>query len=335
MDPSIASRFNETILRAGMRRFETDPDSAEVLDGFESFIYRFERPDGRFVLRVGHSSRRSPDLIQGEVDWIDHLAQGGAGVARAIRSREGHLVEQVEDGQGGSFLFTAFVHAPGGPPHSGQINELLFQNYGRLIGRIHRLSQTYVPADPAWRRPEWDSPLNCTGERQMPAQESQALSRYRVVLSSLKALPRDPQSYGLIHQDAHPGNFFVADDGSLTLFDFDDCVYGHFIYDIAMVLFYTSTNERDPVEFTARFMPVFLSAYREENRLDPRWLDALPLFMKLREIELFAAILFSFPDGGYTAHPWTARYMNGRRERILSDAPFIQFDWASLAGYLS
>ncbi len=42
----------------------------------------------------------------------------------------------------------------------------------------------------------------------------------------------------MIHQDAHTGNLFVDDDYTMTLFDFDDCVYGHFIYDIAMVLFY-------------------------------------------------------------------------------------------------
>ena len=44
----------------------------------------------------------------------------------------------------------------------------------------------------------------------------------------------------MIHQDAHLGNLFVDDNYTLTLFDFDDCVYGHFIYDIAMVLFYSA-----------------------------------------------------------------------------------------------
>ncbi|OGO67799.1 MAG: hypothetical protein A2Z49_00430 [Chloroflexi bacterium RBG_19FT_COMBO_56_12] len=334
MDPKIASRFNDNILQTAMRCYNILSDQVELLDGFESFIYKFRRPDGQFILRIGHSDRRSPDLIRGEVDWINYLAAGGATVARAILSENGNLVEPVEDGQGGEFLCTAFVHAPGAEIHRDQINDRLYRNYGRLIGRMHALAKTYRISNPAWKRYAWDSTENNTAERQMPAKEVLAMEKYRSVLAHLRSLPRDTDGYGMIHQDAHPGNFFVDDEYCITLFDFDDCVYGHFIYDIAMVLFYTSIGEPDPAEYTERFMPVFLSGYREENRLNPAWLPELPHFMKLREIDLFAAIHFSFADGDNPDHPWAARYMKGRREKIEGNTPFITFDWLSLAPYL-
>jgi Ser/Thr protein kinase RdoA (MazF antagonist) len=334
MDPKIAARFNDGILGSAMSYYNIANDQIELLDGFESFIYKFQRPDGKFILRIGHSDRRSPDLIHGEVDWINYLADGGASVAKAILSENGNLVEEVEDGQGAKFLCTAFVHAPGGPVRREQINEKLYRNYGRLLGRIHALSKTYQVSNPAWKRYAWDDPENNTADRQLPAKEGPALERYRAVEAHLRGLPRDPEGYGMIHQDAHPGNFFVDDDYCITLFDFDDCVYGHFIYDIAMVLFYTSIGEPDPVAFTGSFMPVFLSGYREENKLDPAWLPELPYFMKLREIDLFAVILFSFADGENPDHPWSRRYMQGRRARIEGDVPFIDFDWPSLAQYL-
>ncbi len=304
------------------------------MDGFESFIYKFYRGDGQFILRIGHSSRRSPDLIRGEVDWINYLAANGASVAQAILSENGRLVEPVDDGQGGEFLCTAFQHAPGQEVRRDQINDRLFHNYGRLIGRMHALAKTYHVSNPAWQRYAWDSPENNTAERQMPAKEVVALEKYRAVLAHLRTLRRDTEGYGMIHQDAHPGNFFVDDEYRITLFDFDDCVYGHFIYDIAMVLFYTAINETDPVDYTLRFMPVFLSGYCVENRLDPAWLVELPYFMKLREIDLFAAIHFSYADGDNPDHPWCRRYMQGRRARIENDTPFIIFDWSSLAQYL-
>ncbi len=334
MDPKIASRFNDNILQMALRQYNIASDQVEALDGFESFIYKLQRPDGQFILRIGHSGRRSPDLIRGEVDWINYLASGGATVARAILSENGNLVEPVADGMDGEFLCTAFVRAPGGPVRRDQINERLFLNYGRLVGRMHALAKRYRVSNPAWTRYAWDSPVNNTAERQMPAKEHLALEKYRAVLAHLRRLPRDTDGYGMIHQDAHPGNFFVDDEYRLTLFDFDDCVYGHFIYDIAMVLFYTSTGEPDAEEYTQRFMPVFLSGYREENRLDPDWLPALPYFMKLREIDLFAAIHFSYEDGDNPDHPWCARYMQGRREKIENDIPYISFDWDSLADYL-
>jgi Ser/Thr protein kinase RdoA (MazF antagonist) len=334
MDHQIASRFNDEILHAAMQRYHIGLAQIKSLDGFESFIYQFHRPDGNFILRIGHSSRRSPDLIRGEVDWINYLSAGGASVARAILSENGRLVEEIADGQGDEFLCTAFVHAPGSSIRREQVSDRLIRNYGRLLGRMHALAKTYHVANPGWQRYAWDSTENNTAERQMPAREALALETYRAVLAHLRTLPRDLDGYGMIHQDAHPGNFFVDDQDRLTLFDFDDCVYGHFIYDIAMVLFYTSIGEPDPVEYTARFMPVFLSGYRQENRLDPLWLAELPHFMKLREIDLFAAIHFSFADGDNPDNPWCAMYMKDRRAKIEGNVQFIDFDWCSLAPYL-
>jgi len=54
--------------------------------------------------------------------------------------------------------------------------------------------------------------------------------------------------------------------------------------------------------------------------------------LKLREIDLFAAILFTM--GENPADAWCAGYMRGRREKIINDVPFIDFDWESLAKYL-
>lgn len=334
MDPKIAARFNESMLSVALQRYGVETGQAHKLDGFESFIYRFERPDGKFILRIGHSGRRSAALIHGEVDWINHLAANNVRVARAIPSLRNELVEPIPDGVDGEFLCTAFVHAPGGPARGDSFNEKTFRNYGRLLGQMHRLARAYRVSNPAWRRHEWDSPENNTAESHMPARERLALEKYRAVSAHLQSLPRVPEGYGMIHQDAHPGNFFVTEDFDLTLFDFDDCVYGHFIYDIAMVLFYTAVNEKDSAEFTGRFMPIFFSGYREENQLDPAWLEQLPHFMKLREIDLFAVIHFSFEDGDNPDNPWCARYMQGRRARIENDVPFIEFDWKSLAKYL-
>jgi Ser/Thr protein kinase RdoA (MazF antagonist) len=333
MDPTIAARFNDKFLQAALRRYNISADNIELLDGFESFIYRFQRADGQFILRIGHSSRRSPNLIRGEVDWINYLAAGGTAVARAVLSEYGNLVESLDDGHGQEFLCTAFVHAPGKGVRREQINDCLVGNYGHLIGRMHALAKTYQVSEPDWRRYAWDGPENNTAERQMPTREVLALEKYHAVLAHLQSLSKEPEGYGMIHQDAHLGNIFMDNENQLTLFDFDDCVYGHFIYDIAMVLFYVSMGEPDPAAYTSWFMPLFLSAYRQENRLDPGWLPELPHFMKLREIDLFAAIHFSFLDGDHPDDPWCERFMKGRRERIEGDVPFITFDWSELAQY--
>ena len=333
MDPKITALFNDNILNAARKHYSNAADNIRLLDGFESFIYEFDRDDGQFILRIGHSNRRSPDLIRGEVDWINYLAAGSVTVAHAILSQTGNLVEPIEDGHGGQFLCTSFVKAQGGPARREHINERLFRNYGRLLGQMHYLAKTYQPSVSAWKRHAWDSPLNNTPDRQLPEEEKLIRQKYQSVFEHLQSLPRDTESYGMIHQDAHLGNLFVDEDYNLTLFDFDDCVHGHFIYDIAMVLFYIAMwDKNDMTNFTHRFMPAFLLEYRQHNRLDPHWLAELPYFLKLREIDLFAAILFTFgekPDGN-----WERNYMDGRREKIENDVPYIEYDWKSLEEYL-
>ncbi|MBK8986509.1 MAG: phosphotransferase [Chloroflexi bacterium] len=332
MEQIIRDRYSPGILEEARRRYGVAPDDITLLDGFESFIYAFRHHGADYILRLGHNHRRSPDLVRAEVDWINYLAARGAGVAQATLSENGELVELIADGAGGHFLATAFVKAAGGPVwQMGGWTEAFNLAYGRLLGRIHALSKMYRPSNPAWRRPQWDDPINNDVYAALSQEESAVAERYRAVFDHLLALPRTPDGYGMIHQDAHTGNLFVDENGRITLFDFDDCVYGHFAYDLAMVLFYAIVNREDAATFAQMFWPQFWRGYCEENALDGRWLEEIPFFMKLREIDLYAVLLRDVGLEGIEAHPWTAQFMRGRRERIENDIPCLAVDWPAFS----
>jgi amicoumacin kinase len=332
MEEKIRNRFNDTILAEARQRYGIDPEKTEELDGFESFIFSFNKQETPYILRLGHSLRRSPDLIRGEVDWINHLARGGAGVAKAINSDVGNLVELIPDGQGDYFLATAFVWAAGNFVWKMEgWTERFMLNYGRLIGKMHALTKQYALPDEAWRRPQWDDPIMTDTTSALPQLDPVALELNTANLATLRSLPTPPDAFGLIHQDAHTGNLFVDDQGQITLFDFDDCVYGHFIYDIAMVVFYAITNHPNPVEFCGRFWPLFWQGYCEENKLDPIWLKEMLPFMKLREIDLYGIILRDIPD--LSGDGWAAGFMRGRKEIIHAERPYIDFDFTQVTAH--
>ncbi len=320
LEKEIRDRYNDEILGEARRRFGIAPGEITLLDGFESFMYEYSQDGSDYILRVGHSRRRTPDQIRGEVDWINFLVAGRASVARAVESQNGALVEEIPDALDGRFLATAFVKAKGGPlwESGGWTNELI-ERYGKLLGRIHSLSKTYSVADPAWRRPTWDEEQRLIA----PLLEPDIAEKYHEVMGHLLALPRDRESYGMIHQDAHAGNFFVDGDGRITLFDFDDCVYGHFAYDLAMVLFYAVTNREDAAEFAADFWPKFMRGYYAENELDPAWQREIPYFMKLREIDLYVIILRDYDS--LAGDQWVETFLDGRRERILEGVSYVEF----------
>jgi Ser/Thr protein kinase RdoA (MazF antagonist) len=333
MEPSIKARYTDSALEEAMRRYGISGEHIRELDGFENFIYEYAQASGEFILRVGHSGRRREALVLGEVEWINYLADRGAGVARAVRSKRGNLVEALDDGEGEHFLATAFVKAEGVLPREAGWSPDLFETYGHTLGRMHALTKLYKPSNPAWKRPEWDDPEIQDIEQNLPAGETGVLECYHTLIEHLKTLPRDRDSYGLIHFDAHGYNFLVDRDGHITLFDFDDCSYGWFIYDIAIVLFYMLPGREDAAVFIEDFMSHFFKGYREENSLDPAWLAEIPQFLKMREIDLYAVIHRSY-DVDNLKDLWCARFMDGRKARIEQGIPVVDFDFTDLRRHL-
>jgi Ser/Thr protein kinase RdoA (MazF antagonist) len=333
LEQRIKQRYSPRILKDAMHRYGISRERMKELDGFESFIYEYSRGSGDFILRIGHSARRSEALIHGEVDWMNYLAGKGASVARAVRSDAGRLVEAFDDGHGDQFLATAFVRAAGKPPRQAGWTPALFETYGEVLGEMHALTKDYRPSNPAWKRPEWDDPTIQDIEQNLPAAETAVIEKYRELIEHLETLPRDRDSYGLIHFDAHGSNFLVDRDGRITLFDFDDCSYGWFIYDIAIVLFYMVAGREDLRAFTDEFMTHFLRGYRKRNRIDPAWLKELPCFLKMREIDLYAVIHRSY-DVENLENPWCERFMRGRRSKIEQGIPYLDFEFETLRQHL-
>ena len=332
MEQRIKERYSADILNIAMQRYEIAEGKIKILGGFESYIYAFEHQQRDYILRIAHSIRRNENLIRGEVDWINFLAAAGLSVAKAVPSARSNLIELIDDGQGGNFLVTAFEKAPGVPPGKEMLTDSFFTHYGSTIGKMHALAKKYIPSNPAWTRSAWDAAGNIDIAAWLPDSDTTILGKFQQLKSYLDTLPIDADCYGLIHQDAHEGNFFIDDHDRITLFDFDDSVYGWFIYDIAMVLFYISMWDQDTPAFTSRFMPPFLRGYGGENLLDPAWLGEIPHFLKLREIDLYAIIHRSFDLDNLD--PWCQHYMDGRKEKIEGDIPFIAYDWDSLRKYL-
>ena len=352
MDQQTITRFNDDILQEAMRRYGIAENQIRPLDAFESFIYEFEHDEHGYILRIGHNFRKSEALVQGEVDWINHLARGGVSVAQAIPSENGKLVEVIDDGQGGQFLVVAFVKAAGQAPWEAGWSPTRYETYGELLGKMHALAVDYEPAA-AWRRLEWDDASMKFIELYLPESEVIARQEYQFLLEHIYSLPKDKSSYGLIHQDAHQNNFFMDADGKLTLFDFDDCAYSWFVNDIAIVLFYISMDAEEfgypsVHAFTQEFMSHFLKGYRRFYTLDMNWLKEIPYFLKLRELELYAVVFRDFNikdvehwslegfkrspsfDVNNEDHMWIANFMCERKMRIERELPFIEFDFESL-----
>lgn len=104
----------------------------------------------------------------------------------------------------------------------------------------------------------------------------------------------------------------------MTVFDFDDCLYGWFSLDIAIAaahaVWWGSPKEdrKSKNEFAQKFLNDFLEGYFKHHHLDHEWIERIPMFMDFRNICSFF----------WWLHPW-----NGD-ENKLSDAQKNAIDQA-------
>jgi amicoumacin kinase len=143
------------------------------------------------------------------------------------------------------------------------------------------------------------------------------------IIQTVKDLPLSQFQYGLIHADAYQDNFFWAN-GELLLFDFDNCEYGHYISDLAISLYaalWRVPNEADRPQFSERFLRSLLLGYREQHDLSHAEIEALPLFLQLREVLIYTVAKKMLDLENLT--PIQARLLGERGNRIRQNRPIV------------
>lgn len=328
MEKHIKELLTDEVLEKCALTFGLRLDDVTYIGGFENFVYEFKRNEIEYILRIGHSDHREYDMIRSELDWVNFLAQNNADVSTPIKSITGNLVEKEILNDGSYFTVTAYEKAKGIMPTKENIDDNFCFEYGRAIGKLHHLTKKYKPTENIPKRYEWhEDILFKNGEVFLPQEDEYIIKKYNELIVYLKGLPKDVDSYGLIHTDIHFGNFFV-DNNKLTIFDFDDCSYKWFISDIAIAIFYLTAFSMDSQtrnSFVKEFMYSFMKGYNLENKLDTYWLKELKNFIKLRECIIYIVIHRSFEPSNLPE--WTVKYKADFKRRLEKNIPLIDLDF--------
>lgn len=191
--------------------------------GFANFIYEFDKSGASYVLRYSLSSYRSNNLIKGEIDFIKYLYDNGVPVAKPVPISKDNFVGQFEvDGR--EISFVSFEKLKGKMGVQAKWSPRLIQKWGKTMGKIHALSKNYSPAKDI-KRLEWsEDKFTQQPNSYIPNYETGIIEKFKDIKNQIIALPKDIDSYGLIHGDFTPINFLV-DDEKIYVYDFDDCEY--------------------------------------------------------------------------------------------------------------
>lgn len=306
--------FND-LLRLAADRYGFDKAACSfITDGREKEkrLYSFFMKTQSYVLRLVKTPASAIHQTIAEMDWLLYLAGQGAAVPAPLKTRNGELAFSEEE-DGAAYIVSAFQMMNGKPWDKNDPclwNKDVFYNWGGAVGELHRLTKDYAPAKDLEKRCEFQI-RGMIGEniRAFPSVHKIA----EELLCEIEALPKGKDSYGLIHNDLHPGNFLI-DSGHINLFDFDGCAYSWYAFDIANALYLAlwlgRSNDRG-ADFTNEITRYFLKGYLSANPLDNFWLSKIPLFMMVCKIALFSL-------GCDCENPGNPRPDDSRQQRIFN-----------------
>ena len=257
---------------------------------------------------------------------MHHLAKAGAAVCNPIAFEDGNLVMVVDE-----FLITQFERAPGGQVKYEHWDDELFFSWGQCIGQFHAEANSL--RQPTYQRISWREDENINFRQRIPQDQTTILKYADQNLAMLSELPMSADIYGLIHSDAHGGNFF-RQDKKITFFDFDDCCYQWFAFDVATILLgainrpSVSASRVDQEAAALAFLRPFLTGYSKNFEVTDFLLKHLPLFLKTRELSLYAVIIAHMGIDNIEGE-FAQQFMQGRVQRLENNEPFLALDFVT------
>ncbi len=223
----------------------------------ENIIYRVDLPcasgpitngdpylSNRFLLRIHAIS--NADAIASELTWLTALNQeAGLPVPAPVMTPDGKLLTTIvtpgiPNGRVVSlmrWLDGRRYHKGLGPKH---LNAL-----GQVVAQLHDFSAGWQPPL-NFSRPHWDWNSQLGGSMFRHPMEQVVASippKFREPFEFISQEARDlmdsmgkgPDAYGMIHADLYPENVLFKHGRAFPI-DFEDCGYGHWMWDIATAL---------------------------------------------------------------------------------------------------
>jgi Ser/Thr protein kinase RdoA (MazF antagonist) len=244
-------------------------------------IYSFIESGKTRYLRLTSSCDRAMEQIEAELDFIAYLHRGSVSAMLPVSSAAGQFIEEIPFAD--NLLFGCVFEEAEGERFrydSAKLKKEHFRLRGRTLGQIHALSKAYVPSG-RFRRFAWDEDkLLLEAGEFLPRSEKVVWRAYGELREQLQDFPKSRDTYGLVHGDFGETNYRYRVD-QLNIFDFDDCCYHWFVYDLAITIYPHGWRKEG-----LQLLDWLLEGYSENMKLDVTLTD-VTMFCQWRLVYMF------------------------------------------------
>ncbi|MCE2393615.1 phosphotransferase [Candidatus Poribacteria bacterium] len=275
---------------AALEKFGFNQYRLTLLQHLVNTTFRLDCDRGRFLVRIHRA--RSRTAVASELAWLEALVhETTVSVQIPQRSLDGKMIvvgEQI--GMPAPYPVTVLSWLEGQILPQDHRSPHHFYRLGQLVAKLHHHAQHWTPAFEL-DRPLYDSTSvlrtdNIFGEeavtyKQLPEDVQEYLRRLHEQLQEVEQrFGKSPDQFGLIHSDLSFGNVLFTTEAVLPI-DFDDCGFGYYLYDLAVIL--AGPWERPGFQQRCNAL---LHGYREICELPDEHLSLIPTLMAMRASSL-------------------------------------------------
>lgn len=229
-------------------------DLRPMAEGEQNFVFACSLHGERSVLKVTDSRHRSRGALETQLIMLNALKHHAANVCAPLPlTGDGHIFKI--DVEGTPFYIVAYPYAAGKSVETTEHGYRMGQALAELHGSMRQLS-----------RHAFDE----IGTGDNPAKVRDAARILKVSEQVYAAVSEGHRSSDvqLLHGDFNAANLKI-DSSTVTIFDFDNCVYGSPAYELAnslyMVLFDEVRRESGELTCYHNFRQDFLEGYRSAS----------------------------------------------------------------------
>ena len=304
----VDSIYKSEIANTAIELWHGKVESLRYVGNSANDVYSFIESGETRYLRLTSSEDRTKEQIEAELDFIFHLYQGGVSVALPVPSVAGRLIEELPFAD--RFQFACVFEKAKGERFRydpAKSNKEHFKLRGSTLGQIHACSRNYIPSG-NFRRLAWDEDnLLLNVDDSLPASEKIVWREYDALKEHFRVYPKSNRTYGLIHGDFGETNYRYRD-GQLNIFDFDDCCYHWFVYDLAITIYPYGWRKEG-----LQLLDWMLEGYSENKQLDVTLAD-IAMFCQWRLLYMF--LVYARKWGFENLSEQQAEWFAQKRENI-------------------
>jgi len=279
----------------------TDTDITYLGGGREDsdgIAYSYYLNDKKMVLKIlvmDKPGQADLEALEERLKFVNFLGSQGIDIAYPVENSSHKLYVIQEYGK---HIFVAYSmnFFEGESPKTDLLTTKLSYNWGKVIGKSHRVTKEYDTWKNFTCKPSKYGYLDEMNFFTDWCKDEFVKTKWTEMCDTLGKLPKSHNSYGFIHNDNHQRNIIVKD-SHITLIDFDCAFCQFFVQDITVpvqgILFdlsggmFNDVYNKEPIK---RYFDEFLNGYESENHLDDFWLTQIDTFINYRRMLLFTCM---------------------------------------------